>query len=109
MYIVNTSFMVEPPVHARWYDLVMHQVLPFLREAGFGEDENHPRRIIFSRVLTNSGDPHYTYSLQVEVPDTAEYERFMQEVMGEYQTIALPLFGEQVVHFTSLLKTIDLS
>ena len=87
----------------------MHKVVPFLREAGVGEDEEHPRRIIFSLVQSNSGDPHYTYSLQVEVPDTAEYQRFMQEVMGEYQTIALPLFGEQVVHFTSLLKTIDLS
>lgn len=109
MYIVNTSFMVEPPVHDRWYDLLIHRLVPYLREVGFGGDDEHPRRIIFSRVLTDSGDPHYTYSLQVEVPDTAEYQRYMQEVMGEYQTIALPLFGEQVVHFTSLLKTIDLA
>lgn len=109
MYIINTSFMVEPPVHERWYDLFGHKFMPYLREAGFGgNDSDGQRRIVFTRVLTDNGDPHYTYSLQVEVPDTAEYQRFMQDVMGEYSSIAGPLFGEQVLHFTSLLKKIDI-
>ncbi len=101
--------MVEPLVHERWYDLFVHKFMPYLREAGFGENaDGGQRRILFTRVLTDSGDPHYTYSLQVEVPDTAEYRRFMQDVMGEYSAIAAPLFGEQALHFTSLLKKIDI-
>ena len=109
MYIVNTTFMVEPPVHDRWYDLFAGKFMPFLREAGFGgDDAQGQRRIVFTRVLTDNGDPHYTYSLQVEVSDTAEYQRFMQDVMGEYSSIAGPLFGKQALHFTSLLKKIDL-
>lgn len=101
--------MVEPLVHERWYDLFVHKFMPYLREAGFGESaDGGQRRILFTRVLTDSGDPHYTYSLQVEVPDTAEYRRFMQDVMGEYSAIAAPLFGEQALHFTSLLKKIDI-
>lgn len=109
MYIINTTFIVEPPVHDRWYDLFTGKFMPFLREAGFGNDDAQgQRRIVFTRVLTDNGDPHYTYSLQVEVPDTAEYQRFMQDVIGEYTSIAGPLFGEQVLHFTSLLKKIDL-
>lgn len=109
MYIVNTSFMVEPPVHERWYDLFANKFMPYLREAGFGgDDAQGQRKIVFTRVLTDNGDPHYTYSLQVEVSDTAEYRRFMQEVMGEYSSIAGPLFGEQALHFTSLLKKIDI-
>lgn len=105
MYIVNTSFMVEPAVHGRWYDLFEHRFIPYLHSSGFGRA---PYRIVFTRVLTDTGDSHHTYSLQVEVPDTGEYQRFMQEVMGEYATIAGPLFGEKVLHFTTLLKPIDL-
>ncbi len=72
MYIVNTSFMVEPPVHERWYDLFVHKFMPYLREAGFGESaDGGQRRILFTRVLTDSGDPHYTYSLQSQVHDNA--------------------------------------
>lgn len=109
MYIVNTTFMIEPPVHDRWYDLFVRKFIPFLREAGFGRDDTQKsQKIVFTRVLTDNGDPHYTYSLQVEVPDTAEYQRFMRDVIGEYTSIAGPLFGEQALHFTSLLKKIDL-
>lgn len=109
MYIVNTSFMIEPPVHDRWYDLFVRRFLPGLREAGFGTDDSGgQRRIVFTRVLTDNGDAHYTYSLQVEVPDTGEYLRFMREVMGEYTAVAGPLFGEQALHFTSLLKKIEI-
>lgn len=107
MYIVNTTFIVEPPVHEQWYDLFVNKFMPYLRQAGFGGDTpDCQQRIVFTRMLTDNGDPHYTYSLQVEVTDTAEYQRFMQDVMGEYSTIAGPLFGEQALHFTSLLKKI---
>ncbi len=109
MYIVNTSFMVEVAVHAQWYDFFVRKFIPYLREAGFGSNDTEgQRRIIFTRVLTDNGDPHYTYSLQIEVPDTGEYQRFMQDMMSEYSTIARPLFGDQALHFTSLLKKIDI-
>ncbi len=101
--------MIEPPVHERWYDLFVNKFMPYLREAGFGgEDAQKQRRVIFTRVLTDNGDAHYTYSLQVEVPDIPEYQRFMQDVIGEYSSIAGPLFGEQALHFSSLLKKIDI-
>ena len=83
-------------------------ILSLKRKNGCLKSQVPKRRILFTRVLTDSGDPHYTYSLQVEVPDTAEYRRFMQDVMGEYSAIAAPLFGEQALHFTSLLKKIDI-
>lgn len=105
MYIVNTTFIVEPAVHERWYDLFVRQFVPFLRAGGFGSDLT---RMVFTRVLTDHGDPHYTYSLQVDVPDTAEYQRFMTEMIGEYASITGPLFGEQTLYFTSLLKKIVL-
>lgn len=104
MYIVNTSFMVEPDIHERWYELFVRKFVPYLQEAGFGTGES--QRFVFTRVLTDHGDPHYTYSLQIELPDTGEYQRFMQEAMGEYAAIAGPMFGEKALHFTSLLKKI---
>lgn len=104
MYIVNTTFIVESDVHGQWYDFFREKFLPYVHSAGFGGSE---KREVFSRVLTDAGDPHYTYSLQVEVSDTGEYQRFMADVIGEYATIARPLFGEKALYFTSLLKPID--
>ena len=53
--------MIEQPVHERWYDLFVNKFMPYLREAGFGgEDAQKQRRVIFTRVLTDNGDAHYT-------------------------------------------------
>lgn len=100
MYIVNTSFMIEPPVHGRWYEFFTEKFMPRLAIEGFEE-------FVFTRVLTDNRDPHYTYSLQVHVPDIASYQRFMQDMMGEYSSIVMPLFGEQALHFSTLLKKIE--
>ena len=35
MYIYNTSFMVEAPVHDRWLALVRDKYIPFLKKEGF--------------------------------------------------------------------------
>lgn len=101
MYIVNTSFMVEPKAHGQWYVMFTERFIPMLRAEGF-ED------LVFTRVLSNSGDAHYTYSLQVSVADIPSYQRFMDQIMGEYSNIVLPAFGQNVLHFTSLLKRIPL-
>lgn len=93
--------MVEPPVHDRWYELITGKVIPHLCRLGFA-------RPVFTRVLTNDRNAHYTYSLQVDMSDTAEYMRFMDEVIGEYSNIAEALFGENVLHFSSLLKKIEI-
>ena len=77
-----------------------------MKARDFGNDAAH--RIVFTRVLTDTGDSHYTYSLQVEIPDTAEYQRFVSEAMDEYTRIAGPLFSERALHFTTLLKKIAL-
>lgn len=106
MYIVNTSFMVESAVHEPWYRFFVEKFMPYVRERGFGCDGAH--RIVFTRVLTDNGDSHYTYSLQVEVPDTAEYRRFESEILEEYVRICGPLFGDQALYFTTLLKKIAL-
>ena len=45
MYIYNTSFMVEAPVHDRWLALVRDKYIPFLKKEGFD-------RITLSRILS---------------------------------------------------------
>ena len=42
MYIVNTSFMVEPSVHDRWLKFVTEKYIPALRARGFG-------KVVFTR------------------------------------------------------------
>ena len=100
MYIANTSFMVDPPVHERWLELLTKYYIPFLRERGF---ENP----VFTRVLSADAEDHFTYSLQVPVADMEQYGRLSGELFAEYVAVADPLFGERVVWFASLMKRVD--
>ncbi len=100
MYIVNTSFMVEYAVHAQWLDTMTRHFLRLVASAGFSD-------ITFTRVLTNESDGHFTYSLQVSVSDMTGYHRFIRDLLSEYIAVAGPAFGEQALHFTSLLKRVE--
>lgn len=101
MYTVNTSFMVEPKAHERWYALVYDKYIPSLKAAGFG-------KILFTRVISAENTGHHTYSLQVEVEHMGEYKQLTEELFVEYSNIAGPTFGEAAIHFTTLLKHIEL-
>ncbi len=97
MYILNTSFMVDYDVHDRWLELMRKHVAPFIREQGFDEP-------VFTRVLADNPEGHFTYSLQVPLPDMERYNEFTERVLGEYRTVAAPLFGQKVLAFSTLLK-----
>ncbi len=100
MYIVNTSFMVDPAMHQQWLDLIRKHYIPLIIERGYA-------RPVFSRLITDSIPEHFTYSIQVEVPDIPAYNTLTQEIFSEYTEIAGPLFGDRVLWFTSLLKKED--
>lgn len=117
MYIINTSFMVESPVHDRWYHFFTTKVVDLVRASGFGgagasaHGASHNSadtfdNLVFTRVLHDVSEGHYTYSLQVPVADMVEYQRFMDVVMSEYSSVASGLFAEQALHFTTVLKRI---
>lgn len=101
MYIINTSFIVEPPAHNQWYEFFTLKFIPYLRQTGF---EN----LIFTRVLTDENNAHYTYSLQITESTITDYQRFSAEAMTEYSTVAAPWFAEKALHYTSLLKIIEI-
>lgn len=101
MYTVNTSFMVSPEVHDRWYVLLYDKYIPMLKEKGFS-------KMLFTRVISAENTGHHTYSLQVDVQHMGEYKQLTEELFVEYSKIAAPLFGEKVVHFTTLLKHIEI-
>ena len=82
MYIVNTSFMVEPSVHDRWLKFVTEKYIPALRARGFG-------KVVFTRVLSVDAEDHFTYSLQVNADDMEA------------------LFGQRVLWFNSLMKRVE--
>ena len=100
MYIYNTSFMVEAPVHDRWLALVRDKYIPFLKKAGFD-------RITLSRILSPETAGQLTYSLQVRVAEIPDYQRLDGELFAEYETIASGLFDGQVLHFATLMKVIE--
>ncbi|MCD8185438.1 MAG: DUF4286 family protein [Rikenellaceae bacterium] len=100
MYILNTSFMVEYEVHDHWLDTFRNRFLPHLRQLGFTE-------LIFTKVISNDQEGHFTYSLQIPMQDLSRYEEFTGEILSEYAAVYRPVFGEKVLWFGSLLKKIE--
>lgn len=98
MYIVTTTFVVEPAVHGQWYEFFTEKFVPTLQ----------PRRSVFTRVMSEQSDGCYTYSLQVDASDIADYQYIVGELMNEYVEFSGKMFGEQALHFTTLLKKIEL-
>lgn len=98
MYIVTTTFVVEPSVHGRWYEFFTEKFVPTL----------HPRRTVFTRVMNEQSDGCYTYSLQVDAIDIADYQHIECELIGDYVEFSKKMFGDKALHFTTLLKKIEL-
>lgn len=93
--------MVSPRIHDRWLESLYKYYTPLLDSEKFGN-------ITFSRVLTEHPEDHFTYSLQVEIPDMTGYQRIVRELLPEYTETAQKLFGEDLMYITSLLKKIEL-
>ena len=100
MYIISTTFAVEPPIHGLWYKFITEKFLPRL-EQDSGESP------VFTRVLSQAAEEHYTYSVQCRCSDIPFYNRFMSHIMADYTEIAEPMFGDKALYFTTLLKRID--
>lgn len=100
MYIVNTSFFVDPGVQNAWLDILINKYLPFLRTEGC-------RIVSFCRVISTDPVDHYTYSLIVEAEDLTKYSLYVDELFPEYERLASIMFGEKVTTFTTLMKKID--
>ncbi len=100
MYILNTSFMVDYDIHALWFRMIRERFLPYLKARGFEE-------FVFTKVLSDGNEGHFTYSLQVPMADLARYREYNEEIMGEYREIAGPAFGEKALYFCSVLKRVE--
>lgn len=100
MYLVNTTFSVEPAVHGQWLRLIREDYIPMLGRKGYDV-------AAFSRVLHAENTGHYTYSLLVRVPDIPHYQELTGEIFAEYTALAGELWGSHVLWFTSLMKIIE--
>ena len=105
MYIVNTSFMVDPAIHDRWLESLRKHYLPLLAAQGFvavevflDEDADHARHE--RGVGADAG-------LQVDVGDMPRYKRLVGELFEEYAATARDLFGDKLMWFNSLLKKVE--
>lgn len=101
MYIINTTFVVEPKIHNQWYKFFIEKFIPAIQQQNF-------QIIALTRILAENNTGNYAYSLQITVDQIPEYQRYMQEPLEEYVEMAKSLFGEEALHFTTLLKKIPL-
>ena len=66
MYIVNTSFMVDPAIHDRWLESLRKHYLPLLAAQGFD-------KITFTRVLPATAEEHFTRWTSATCPGTSDW------------------------------------
>lgn len=97
MYIVNTTFIISPSVHGAWYKFMTEKFIPTLTQ-----------KRVFTRLLSEQVEKHFTYSLQVYIADMPAYKQFTEETLLEYQHFATEMFDAEAMHFTSLMKIIEL-
>lgn len=100
MYIVNISFMVSAAVHGNWYDFVHNKFLAQVEQDPLIKD------IVFSRVLGDEVQTHFTYSLQMFVEEISHYTQLRKELLNEYQTFSAELFDAEVTHFVTVMKVL---
>lgn len=97
MYIVNTSFFAGYPVHEKWLEFLKGEYIPYLQEEGY--------RVRLFRVVSEQAQPEgFTYCLMADCPDMEHYSKLTGELFERYKAVAVPLFGQAVQWFTTLLK-----
>ena len=101
MYILNTTFVVDPSQQDAWLDVIKNIYIPYLNEEGFVD-------ITFTRIISIEPVKQFTYSLQVGVEDMGKYKLLTESVFQKYEVVASPMFGDRVVWFTSFMKKIEL-
>ena len=93
--------MVEPKAHGQWYTLVTDNFLPLLKSQPLF------KRVTFSRVLSDSVENHYIYSVLIEIDTMEGYELYQNELIQQYVDIAKPMFETKVTHFVTVMKNIE--
>lgn len=101
MYIINTSFVVEGAIHGNWYEFMTEKFIVHLKTLGYKD-------IIFTRVLSDQVEKHFTYSLQIHLDSIPDYQKYINEVMKEYIDITNPIYGIKVLYLNTLLKKIEI-
>lgn len=96
MYIFNITFVVEPTADEAWSARLHSDFLPNLGG----------RKTVLCRVLSEHHEGHFTYSLQVECDTMDDYKELKQSVDTVWGESCKTLFGEQVLHFDTLMKKI---
>ncbi len=99
MYIVITTFSVDPRLHDKWLALMSDHFIPYLKQKCEGD-------VTFSKLLNNDTQSH-TYSLQLKASSVSFFNEYTSVHFNEYLAIATELFGDAVLHFNSVLKVIE--
>ncbi len=98
-YVYNTTFVVEPGVRERWLEVIERDYIPWLEAGGYDD-------IVLHRVLAEVPEGHFTFALMVGVDDMLRYEALQAAMRQKYEEVLKPVFGMDVMIFSSLLKKI---
>ncbi len=95
MYIYSITFVVIPSVDTQWREWFAGEVVGRLEDS----------KLTLCRVLDQQHQGHFTYSLQIQLDDMQEYTT-IKELIDTAGEKSHAKFGENALHFTTLLKKI---
>ena len=92
--------MVSQSVHGKWTEFANNTFIPKL------EKEPMIEKIILAKVLGEEVQDHFTYSLQMYVPEISYYTRLRGGLIKDYKSIERELFSTDVTHFITVMKVL---
>ncbi|MBE9488186.1 MAG: DUF4286 family protein [Bacteroidetes bacterium] len=97
-YIVNTTFIISPELHDKWYGHIIKELLPILKL------DNEHKNIVFTRIMSQEGEQHLTYSIQIYIDDVKQYKVIRDKYIAEYKNSASKLLGTEIMYFISVMR-----
>lgn len=100
-YIFNTTFLVEYEIETRWIQAMQNHHLPFLKNKELCSD------IIFTRIKGEYTREGKSFSLQLVFPTKENLDIYLENHWEKLiKSMEEDQFGQQILHFSTLLEEI---
>ncbi len=100
MIIYNVTLHIDQSIHEKWKTWIKEHIPQVLATGKF-------KKATFTKVLTNTNDSGYTYSIQYQAHSREALEEYYQKYAENLRQEGQQLFGDKMLGFRTELEWID--